>query len=51
MRNRDTSLGGAGVNFSETVWGMIERARDLEPAVRQAGLDELARNYWKPVYH
>jgi RNA polymerase sigma-70 factor (ECF subfamily) len=51
MRNRDTSLGGAGVNFSETVWGMIERARDAEPAVRQAGLDELARNYWKPVYH
>jgi RNA polymerase sigma factor (sigma-70 family) len=51
MRNRDTSLGGAGVNFADTVWGMIERARDDSPAVRQAGLDELARSYWKPVYH
>jgi len=51
MKNRDTSLGGPGVNFAETVWGMIERARDDSPEVRQAGLDELARNYWKPVYH
>ena len=30
---------------------MIERARDDSPQVRQAGLDELARSYWKPVYH
>lgn len=51
MNHRDTSLGGAGVNFGETVWGMIERARDAAPEVRQAGLDELARSYWKPVYH
>lgn len=50
MRNRDTSLGGSGVNFAETVWGMIERARDESPEVRQAGLDDLARSYWKPVY-
>ena len=51
MGNRDTSLGGAAVKFADTVWGMIERARDDSPAVRQAGLDELARSYWKPVYH
>jgi len=51
MGNRDTSLGGAGVKFADTVWGMIERARDDSPQVRQAGLDELARSYWKPVYH
>ena len=50
MRNRDTSLGGPGVNFRETVWGTIERARDASPEIRQAGLEELARNYWKPVY-
>jgi RNA polymerase sigma-70 factor (ECF subfamily) len=50
MRNGDTSLGGQGVNFSETVWGTIERARDASPEVRQAGLEELARTYWKPVY-
>jgi len=51
MRNRDTSLGGPGVNFAETVWGTIERARAASPEIRQAGLEELARNYWKPVYH
>jgi RNA polymerase sigma-70 factor (ECF subfamily) len=51
MRNRDTSLGGAGVNFAETVWGMVERARAATPEARQAGLEELARAYWKPVYH
>lgn len=51
MKSRDTSLGGSGVNFAETVWGLIERARDASPPVRQAGLDELARKYWKPVYH
>jgi len=51
MGHRDTSLGGAAVKFADTVWGMIERARDDSPQVRQAGLDELARNYWKPVYH
>ena len=50
MRNRDTSLGGPGVNFADTVWGTIERARDASPEVRQAGLEELARTYWKPVY-
>jgi RNA polymerase sigma-70 factor (ECF subfamily) len=50
MRNQDTSLGGPGVNFAETVWGTIERARDASPEIRQAGLEELARNYWKPVY-
>jgi RNA polymerase sigma-70 factor (ECF subfamily) len=50
MRNRDTSLGGRGVNFADTVWGTIERARDASPAIRQAGLEELARSYWKPVY-
>src|SRR5262245_47297059 len=50
MRNRDTSLGGPGVNFGDTVWGTIERARDASPQVRQAGLEELARTYWKPVY-
>jgi RNA polymerase sigma factor (sigma-70 family) len=51
MRSRDTSLGGPGVNFAETAWGMVERARDGSPQVRQGGLDDLARSYWKPVYH
>jgi RNA polymerase sigma factor (sigma-70 family) len=50
MNNRDTSLGGPGVRFCETVWETIERARDASPEIRQAGLEELARNYWKPVY-
>lgn len=51
MRNQDTSLGGPAVKFAQTAWGMVDRARDASPAVRQAGLDELAKSYWKPVYH
>jgi hypothetical protein len=31
MGHRDTSLGGAAVKFADTVWGMIERARDDSP--------------------
>ena len=51
MRSRDTSLGGSRVNFADTVWGMVERARDPSPEVRRNGLEDLTRNYWKPVYH
>lgn len=51
MRSQDTSLGGPAVTFAQTAWGMVDRARDASPAVRQAGLDELAKTYWKPVYH
>ena len=51
MRSQDTSLGGPGANFAETAWGMVERARDTSPEIRQGGLEELSRSYWKPVYH
>lgn len=51
MRNQDTSLGGSGIHFSETAWGMVERARADAPEIRQEGLESLARHYWKPVYH
>jgi len=51
MRNQDTSLGGPGVHFAQTAWGMVERARDASPEIRQGGLEELAAAYWKPVYH
>jgi RNA polymerase sigma-70 factor (ECF subfamily) len=51
MRNQDTSLGGSGIHFSETAWGMVERARADSPVIRQQALESLARQYWKPVYH
>jgi RNA polymerase sigma-70 factor (ECF subfamily) len=51
MRGQDTSIGGPSVNFADTAWGMVERARDASPQIRQVGLEELARKYWKPVYH
>ena len=51
MRSQDTSIGGPSAHFAETAWGMVERARDASPQVRQLGLEELARKYWKPVYH
>jgi RNA polymerase sigma-70 factor (ECF subfamily) len=51
MRSGDTSLGGPGVDFAKTAWSQVERARDASPEVRQSGLEDLCRSYWKPVYH
>lgn len=51
MRSGDTSLGGPAVDFAKTAWSLVERARDAAPEVRQGGLEDLCRSYWKPVYH
>jgi RNA polymerase sigma-70 factor (ECF subfamily) len=51
MISGDTSLGGSQQEFSKTVGGMIQRACDPAPTVRQEGLNDLCRRYWKPVYH
>jgi len=50
-RNGDTSLGGQDARFIQTAWGVIERACDPSPDVRRAGLEDLCKSYWKPVYH
>src|SRR5213078_3082453 len=47
----DTSLGGTKKEFPKTVWDLVLRARDSSAGVRRAGLEELCRHYWKPVYH
>jgi RNA polymerase sigma-70 factor (ECF subfamily) len=51
MNPGDTSLGGTQRDFSKTVQEMIRQACDPSPGVRQEGLNELCRRYWKPVYH
>jgi RNA polymerase sigma-70 factor (ECF subfamily) len=51
MRKGDTSLGGIQKDFPKTTWAFVSQARDLAAPARRAGLEELCRRYWKPVYH
>jgi RNA polymerase sigma-70 factor (ECF subfamily) len=51
MKTGDTSLGGPLEAFPQTVAEFVMFLRDGSPEVRQAGLEELSRRYWKPVYH
>jgi len=51
LRHQETSLGGVERRFPQTQWGLVSRACDASPEVRRAGLEELCRSYWKPVYH
>src|SRR5436190_23625015 len=51
MNRGDTSLGGSQRDFAKTVGGMVQRACDPSTRVRQEGLNDLCRRYWKPVYH
>lgn len=46
----DTSLGGPGKAFPETTGGLVSRLRGPDPAGFRAGLEDLCRRYWKPVY-
>jgi RNA polymerase sigma factor (sigma-70 family) len=50
VHGRETTLGGAASRFPQTQWGLVTQARDSTPEVRRAGLEELCRRYWKPVY-
>jgi RNA polymerase sigma factor (sigma-70 family) len=47
----DTSLGGTKKDFPKTAWDLVQQARDPSDDVRRAGLEELCRRYWKPVYY
>lgn len=51
MKTGDTSLGGAQREFPQTLWDVLSRARDSDAGVRREGLEDLCRQYWKPVYH
>jgi RNA polymerase sigma-70 factor (ECF subfamily) len=50
MKPQDTSLGGERREFPQTLWDVLCRARDSDAGVRREGLEELCRQYWKPVY-
>src|SRR5262245_3027935 len=50
MRSEDTSLGGPGGRFPETVQELVSGLRDPNgPGYREA-LEGLCARYWKPVY-
>ncbi len=36
--------------FPTTDWGLLKNLRGNDPALRAAGLEILARRYWRPVY-
>lgn len=50
MREGDTSLGGAQRDLPKTNSELIGRAQDSSQGTRRAGLEELFRKYWKPIY-
>ena len=50
MKTQDTSLGGEQREFPQTLWDVLCRARDSDAGVRRDGLEDLCRQYWKPVY-
>jgi RNA polymerase sigma-70 factor (ECF subfamily) len=47
----ETELGGSQREFPKTIWGMVVRMKDESTESRRAALEDLARRYWKPVYH
>ncbi|MBI2933895.1 MAG: hypothetical protein HYY16_19800 [Planctomycetes bacterium] len=46
----ETSVGGFPGGFPETALGLIARIRGADHASQRDALDELCRQYWKPVY-
>ena len=50
-KNHDkTVMGGAGDRFLTTVWTEISQAKTLNEEHRKNVIDDLIKNYWKPVY-
>ena len=51
MRSTDiTNMGGAKSDFPTTRWSEIGEVKKLDEVGRRAVIDDLVRNYWKPVY-
>ncbi len=50
MKTQDTSLGGERREFPQTLWDILSRARDSNADTRREGLEDLCRQYWKPIY-
>lgn len=44
-------MGGGAADFPKTSWSLVARAADpSDAAARQSGLEELCRDYWRPIY-
>jgi RNA polymerase sigma factor (sigma-70 family) len=50
MNNPETDIGGDHHHFPSTAWTSLGERRSLLPAQRQARLERLSAQYWKPVY-
>lgn len=50
MRERDTSIGGAGRRFPPTHVSLVERVGAADADDRREAWDTLIAAYWKPVY-
>lgn len=50
MGKGDTSLGGDHRAFPETLSELLEGIRHPSPELRRAALEQLGRDYWKPIY-
>ncbi|MBI4245448.1 MAG: hypothetical protein HY606_15270, partial [Planctomycetes bacterium] len=46
----NTSIGGEGGNFPQTVWKVILSAKNRQSACYKDNLNYLISRYWKPVY-
>ena len=51
MNEGDTTLGGAGRAFPDTVAEFLSWIRDPSPDGRERGLEALCQRYWKPIYY
>jgi len=51
VQMHNSSESNAGQGLTSTHWSEIQAARTTTPERRRAVLDNLARRYWKPVYH
>ncbi len=50
VRSRETSLGGGREEFPTTHWTALGGGRDPTEAGKQAAIEALMQNYWRPVY-
>lgn len=50
MQTGDTSIGGTHRFFPETLAELLEGILHPSPEMRRAALEQLCRDYWKPIY-
>ncbi|HXG63437.1 MAG TPA: hypothetical protein VNO22_18845 [Planctomycetota bacterium] len=46
----DTSMGAGAADFPKTSWSLVARAADASDPARRSALEDLCRDYWRPIY-